>query len=320
MKIVPLAADSLGVRSVATYVECGATRVLVDPGASLAPSRFGLPPADEEWEALRRANDRISAYAGAAALVFVSHYHEDHFRYDPGLYRDRTVWAKDARRMLGPSQAERAGRLWRGIAASCRLDAAEGRRLETPDAVLTGSPPLSHGPDGTDLGYVVALTILDRREGFRFVHASDVQGPLSPVATAYLIRERPHLLYLSGPPAYIEAQLGRAVIDQGIGNLARIVDATGCRVIMDHHAVRDGGYRERFRGLWESGRVVTAAGYLGLDDAALESRRRALWSKRRKPPAPMPMRSAARGLNAETRSAIMGRRGAFGRPKEGTIE
>ena len=67
-------------RSVATYVECGDTRILIDPGASLGPARFGLPPAEEEWEALRRANDRISAYAARADWVFVSHYHEEHFR------------------------------------------------------------------------------------------------------------------------------------------------------------------------------------------------------------------------------------------------
>ena len=93
--------------------------------------------------------------------------------------------------------------------------------METLDAVLAASSPLSHGPDGTDLGYVIALTVTDRREGFRFVHASDVQGPLSPVATAYLIRERPNLLYLSGPPAYLERELGSAVIDRGIANLSR---------------------------------------------------------------------------------------------------
>ena len=49
MNVVPLAADSLGVRSMATYVECGQTRILIDPGASLGGSRFNLPPADEEW-------------------------------------------------------------------------------------------------------------------------------------------------------------------------------------------------------------------------------------------------------------------------------
>ena len=55
--------------------------------------------------------------------------------------------------------------------------------------------------------------------------------------------------------------------------------APGCRVIMDHHAVRDDGYRERFRRLWDTGRVVTAAGFLGLPDAALEARRRSLWTR-----------------------------------------
>jgi len=137
MKIVPLAADSLGVRSMATYVECGQTRVLIDPGASLGESRFNLPPADEEWEALRRANDRISAYAAGADLVFVSHYHEDHFRYDPTIYLDKNVWAKDPKRMVGARQAGRAAVLWKGLQGRCRLDAAEGRRLETPDLVLT---------------------------------------------------------------------------------------------------------------------------------------------------------------------------------------
>jgi predicted metallo-beta-lactamase superfamily hydrolase len=68
VNVVPLAADSLGVRSMATYVECGQTRILIDPGAALAPNRFGLSPADEEWEALKRANDRISAYATRAGI------------------------------------------------------------------------------------------------------------------------------------------------------------------------------------------------------------------------------------------------------------
>ena len=100
MKVVPLAAESLGVRSMATYVEVGQTGILVDPGATLGPSRFSLPPSEEEWEALRRANDRISAYAARADLIFVSHYHEDHFRSDPASYAGRTVLVKDPRRMI----------------------------------------------------------------------------------------------------------------------------------------------------------------------------------------------------------------------------
>ena len=56
MRVIPLAAESLGVRSMATYVEVADTAILIDPGATLAPARYGLPPAEAEWEALRRAN------------------------------------------------------------------------------------------------------------------------------------------------------------------------------------------------------------------------------------------------------------------------
>jgi predicted metallo-beta-lactamase superfamily hydrolase len=310
MRVVPLAAESLGVRSVATYVECGSTRIIIDPGAALAPSRFNLPPSDEEWEALKRANDRISAYAARADLVFISHYHEDHFRYDPGIYEGRTVWAKDPARLINPRQQSRAGVLWRAVRAGCRLDAAEGRRLETLEVALSASPALSHGIEGNGLGYVVGLSVTDRREGFRFIHASDVQGPLSPVATAYLIRERPHLLYLSGPPSYLEGQVGAGLIEQGMDNLLRIIESTGCRVIMDHHAARDHRFRERFRRVLDTGHVVTAAGFLGREDVMLEAERRDRWARRRKPPARMTGRAEVPPLRDGRASDRMAARSA----------
>ena len=216
MNVIPLAADSLGVRSVATYVECGDTRIVIDPGASLGRSRFNLPPADVEWEALKRANDRISGYADAGHDDLRQPLPRGPLPLRPGdLSRQDGVGEGSQADARAGRRASARPSCGRGSRGGCRLDAAEGRRMETPDAMLSASPPLSHGPDGTDLGYVIALTVTDRREGFRFVHASDVQGPLSPVATAYLIRERPDLLYLSGPPAYLERELGSAVIDRG---------------------------------------------------------------------------------------------------------
>src|SRR5689334_1174107 len=287
----------------------------------LAPSRFNREPAEEEWDALRRANDRISAYATRASLIFVSHYHEDHFRHDPGLYAGRLLWAKDPKRHITGRQAQRAERFWSAVAGGGPTDAAEGRRLETVDAVLQASPPLSHGPDGTGLGYVVALTVEDRREGTRFVHASDVQGPLSAVAAAYLARQRPTLLYLSGPPAYLEPRLDAGLVDRGIEHLLRIIEQTGCRVIMDHHALRDAAYAERFRRLWETGRVVTAAGYLGERDAPLEAQRRELWTGPRKPARPeRPSRARGAGESPAadgTRAATFNVRPRLPRVREG---
>ena len=288
MKIVPLAADSLGVRSMATYVEAGSVSMLIDPGATLAPSRYNFPPTDAEWDALRRANDRISAYARRAKVVFVSHYHEDHFRSDPATYSGRRVIAKDPNRMVAGLQARRAAALWRAVAPVARLESADSMRHKDDGIELRMSPPLPHGLEGGPLGYLVAITIVDPAEREKFVFASDVQGPLSPVAAAYLMQERPTLVYLSGPPSYMEHEVGTAAIDRGIDHLLRLMDRTGCRVIMDHHAMRDAGYEERFARLWETKRVVTAARFLGMDDTPLEMRRHREWAATRKPPARVP--------------------------------
>jgi predicted metallo-beta-lactamase superfamily hydrolase len=156
--------------------------------------------------------------------------------------------------------------------------------------------------------------VTDRAGGDRFVHASDVQGPLSAVATAYLIRERPDLLFLSGPPCYLEHQIGARLIDQGIENLLRIIEATGCRVIMDHHALRDPGHGERLRRLWDTKQVVTAAGYLGAADELLEAHRHTLWGRRRKPEA----RVERPRLKAPRRSDIVNRPTTLPRAKGGT--
>jgi len=44
IRVVPLAEESFGVRSMCTYVETPDVRVLLDAGVSLGPNRFGFPP------------------------------------------------------------------------------------------------------------------------------------------------------------------------------------------------------------------------------------------------------------------------------------
>ncbi|HIH73196.1 MAG TPA: hypothetical protein HA300_07595, partial [Thermococcaceae archaeon] len=53
MKVIPLASESLGVRSLATFLEIGKVGILIDPGAALGPKRYSLPPAKIEMEALQ---------------------------------------------------------------------------------------------------------------------------------------------------------------------------------------------------------------------------------------------------------------------------
>jgi hypothetical protein len=280
---MPLAADSLGTRSMATYVEAGSLRLLCDPGATLSPRRYGLPPAPAEEEALARALARVEGYAIRASHVAVSHFHADHVRADPRLYAGRQVWAKDPRRMLDAPQAAQGRGFWQTVGPACRLEPAEGRWLELDGVTLRFSPPLPHGAEGSGFGFVVVVTVDD---GMRFVHASDLQGPASPVATAYLIRERPDLLYVSGPPTYLQGQVGREVVQRGIDNLLRVIGETGCRVIVDHHAVREPRFRERLAPVFDTGRAVTAAEYLGQRETCLEAWRAAYWARHRGRPGP----------------------------------
>jgi predicted metallo-beta-lactamase superfamily hydrolase len=263
----------------ATYVEAGALRLLIDPGVTLAPRRYGLGPAPEEEEALARARLRIEAYAVRATHVTVSHFHADHVWADLALYTGRHVWVKDPRRMIDRHQASQGREFWRGVAPHCHVEPAEGRHVELDGVTLRFSPPLPHGQDGSEFGHVVAVTVDD---GMRFVHASDLQGPASPVATAYLVRERPDLVYLSGPPTYLQGQIGHDVVQRGVDNLIRLVGETGCRVIMDHHAVREPRFRDRLGEALAGGRVVTAAEYIGRRDECLEARRAQLWARRRR--------------------------------------
>jgi predicted metallo-beta-lactamase superfamily hydrolase len=187
--------------------------------------------------------------------------------------------------MVAGLQVKRGAALWTALGPVARVVSADDARHRTLELELRVSPPLPHGVDGSPLGAVLVLTVVEPGENERFVFASDVQGPLSPVAAAYLIRERPTLLYLSGPPSYIEREVGASVIERGIDNLLRVLEATGCRAIMDHHALRDVRFAERFRRAWETGAVVTAAGYLGIAEAPLESRRPHAWAQARKAPA-----------------------------------
>ena len=82
---------------------------------------------------------------------------------------------------------------------------------------------------------------------------------------------------------------------------------------MDHHAVRDDGYPERFDRLWAKGQVQTAAGFLGQPESPLEARRIALWAARRKGSEPLPPRSPRRA-----EAPPVADRRAERRPRHGT--
>jgi len=81
LKVKPLAFDSFGVRSMATFVETDDIAVLIDPGVSLAPSRYNLPPHPMEEQRMSETWAAIKEHAARSDILVVTHYHYDH--HDP---------------------------------------------------------------------------------------------------------------------------------------------------------------------------------------------------------------------------------------------
>src|SRR5260370_30257559 len=123
--------------------------------------------------------------------------------------------------MIAGAQARRGLALWKALEGQATVESADGWRRRDGAVELSVSPPLPHGVDGTPLGHVVGLAVCDLVQRERFVFASDVQGPLSAVAAAGLIPQRPTPLYLSGPPSYVQRDLPAGGGDLGCRKLPR---------------------------------------------------------------------------------------------------
>jgi len=100
IKVMPLAAESLGVRSMCTLVETPDVNVLLDAGISLCPYRFNLPPHPIEFKTIENLRGRIAEAADRAEVVTISHYHFDHNKpSDEEVIVERKEEVKTARQI-----------------------------------------------------------------------------------------------------------------------------------------------------------------------------------------------------------------------------
>ncbi|HEX3013145.1 MAG TPA: MBL fold metallo-hydrolase [Methanobacterium sp.] len=172
MKVIPLAFESMGVRSMATFVETD-QKILIDPGTSIAPKRFGYPPWKDEFDALYKTRTRIEEYAEKADIVTISHYHHDHYTpFELGkfldsspnaaekLYQGKRLFIKHPTSQINKSQQKRASDFLKNLKdLNCEVSYADGNSFEVGDTSIKFSDPLPHGSQGSKLGYVVAVTI-----------------------------------------------------------------------------------------------------------------------------------------------------------------
>ena len=284
MRIVPLASESLGVRSLATFVEASGLKILIDPGVALGPRRYGLPPAKAEIEALQGMRRKIQGYAKRAEVVTISHYHYDHHtpffeglyesaseEYAREIYEGKLLFIKHPKENINFSQRKRAWAFLKNAEPIARkIEFADGKSFDLGGVKLEFSPAVPHGNEGSKLGFVVMVLIDDGSK--RMIHASDIQL-LNRKAVEWIVEKNPDLLITGGPPTYLGPRAAGSW-ETGVENLNEIIRETNAEVILDHHIVRDKRYTEFFDELEK--RPKTFAGYLKVGDKPLEAYRREL--------------------------------------------
>ncbi len=279
MKIKILAADSMGVRSMATWVETKDLKIAIDPSAALGPSRYGLDPHPLELAELDKRKGIIRKYAEKADVITISHYHYDHYDPEETFYKHKLVLVKDWKNKINHSQKSRANYF---IPKLENVEIADGKEFKFGKTLLEFSPPFYHGPENSKLGWVVSLLVKEGKT--KFLHTSDVQGPLVDETTEWIIEKDPDTIFLCGCLTYFLGwRYPRKLLDIANQNVIRILEETRVKtLIVDHHLVRDKHFREKIKPVYEKAqelgkKVVTGAEFSGEMERFLEAYRKELW-------------------------------------------
>ena len=297
IRVIPLAAESLGVRSMATFVETVDVKILLDAGVSLAPNRFGFPPHPLEYKAIIEAREKIRKAAEKAEVVTISHYHFDH--HTPSyvdwcynwtdnetarqIYKDKTVLVKNYKKKINFNQRRRGWMFTKTSGKDAeKIEVADGKTFNFGETKLMFSEPVFHGQENTALGWLLMVTIQHENEKVMF--APDVQGPMYSPTLDKILDMKPDMLIIGGPPLYLSGfRVKEEQITVAIRNLEKIAEKVPL-TILEHHLLRDEKWKENVERVFEkanekSHKVLTAAEFLGLKNRLLEAIRDKLYER-----------------------------------------
>jgi predicted metallo-beta-lactamase superfamily hydrolase len=283
MEVTPLAFESLGVRSSSILVQTEDARIAIDPAVALASNRYGLPPHTLEEEAKKRLWETVKEEAEAADILVVTHYHFDHVDpKEPELYTGKKVLLKHPRRMINPSQKNRAASFLKSIKGlAAEIIYADNRRLKLGGTEIGFSKPVPHGSNAIR-GYVVEVCV---EAGESFLYTSDVQGPLLEEHLEFIMAEKPETLIVDGPSTYFDSPFQEMELRRANENLVKIIREAGVeQLVVDHHLARDLDYEMKIKPVLDAGAesgtwVGVAAEFLDREPNLLEARRKELYWK-----------------------------------------
>lgn len=287
MKIEPIAGESLGTRSMATYVETTDISIFIDPGVALAPSRWHLSPHEKEKEEKHKAWQRIQQKVKQSDVIVITHYHYDHYNpQHPELFAGKKVLLKAPKNKINKSQKGRASRFLESIK---KLDEkqqpheiirCDGKTFSWGKTTLTLSKPMPHGAKKR-LGFVLETCIDDGTE--KLVHTSDVEGPPLEQQVNFIIGHKPKYIIMDGPMTYLLGfRYPKSALKASITHIKDILKRCPVqKLAIDHHALRKKEWREPLKDVFEEGKkkITTMAGLAGKKVRLLEAYRRELYGK-----------------------------------------
>lgn len=272
MKIIPLAFDSLGTRSMATYIETIDLKILIDPSVSLAPIKSGLPPHPIELKRQSQHWELIKKYALQSNILIITHYHYDHYNLlEPEIYQNKITFVKHPSLNINKSQFKRAQKFL-GIIKPKELNYSDGKTFQFGRTKITFSQAVPHG-NIDKLGYVTEVSITDGIK--KVVHTSDIEGGNLDCQIDFIINENPNIVIFDGPMTYPFQNI--------IPNIICILQQTKVEdFIIDHHYVRKLKWREKLQEPINiasklNKRIICAAEFLGEKEDLLEANRKQLY-------------------------------------------
>ncbi len=282
VRIIPVAFDSMGVRSMATFIETEDIRIFIDPGVALGPRRYGLPPHPAEFRKMDEMWDSVENLSKKADVFVITHYHYDHHSPDKAeLFEEKTVFIKDPVNRINHSQKKRAGIFLSLIRDKSEIVIADGQKIEIGNTLIEFSPPVPHGTDSR-LGYVVMIYIEEKGS---FLFTSDVEGASLDEQIRWIAERDAETVFVDGPMTYMLGyRYSVKSLEKSIENLVDIMSNRIRNLILDHHLTRDINWREKVVRVFKAGEdlgvdVLSAAEFAGEKELLLEALRKELYEK-----------------------------------------
>ncbi|MDD5054285.1 MAG: MBL fold metallo-hydrolase [Candidatus Nanoarchaeia archaeon] len=285
MNVIPLCFDSMGARSSCVFVQCEGLNILIDPNLALANTRMGFCPSDDEMNAFFDFKKRIVDFAKRSDIIIVTHYHNGHYissqdEFFEEVYGNKIVLCKDRSKKLDLNQRNKGKEFEITVKKICKeYLIADNNSFSFKNAKISFSEPVWHGAERTQNGYVVMVSVSEKK--FKFMYSSDIYGPILESTADLIIKENPDLLYLCSAPTHL---LGYGITESDLffieKNIKKIIDKSKAvkTIIYDHYLLRDKDYLKYFSkyASWAKAkkkRFITAAEFLGQPVNQLEVKR-----------------------------------------------